>query len=157
LPNMQRLRARGARFLLDHGRDRYTTLGWEQVSTGRTPATGGRWSPITFDRSSYGVSQEPAQRAPFLEELAAQVLGSDLPHCDLSRTRRVRGLTNWGTHEGGTIQMANPDGLKGELAARIGPYPAAKYLYGMLWQSPEKTRLAADALARAAAVRAEAA
>jgi predicted AlkP superfamily phosphohydrolase/phosphomutase len=157
LPNMRRLRAQSARFLLDHGRDKYSGLTWEQVSTGKTCAAAGRWSPVTFHPSSYRVSQDPTASAPFLAGLAAEAVVFDLPYCDLSRAPRVRGVTDWGAHDPGVARASRPAGLHAELAARFGPYPAADHLYGMFWQSAEKTRVAAEALAKAVRVRAAAA
>jgi predicted AlkP superfamily phosphohydrolase/phosphomutase len=157
LPNMRRLRGRSARFLLNHGRDKSTGLTWEQVSTGQTPATGGRWSIVTFDPSTYVVSHENTPSTPFLAGLAAETLVFDMPYCDLSKAHRVRGLTCWGSHEPGVARVSRPEGLHAEIAGRFGPYPGAKHVYAFVWQSAEKTRVAAEALEKAVEVRAEAA
>jgi predicted AlkP superfamily phosphohydrolase/phosphomutase len=157
LPNMRRLRARSARFLLDHGRDKYSALAWEQVSTGKTPATGGRWSAVTFDPLSYRLSQDGTSLTPFIADLAAETVVFDMPFCDLSRAPRVRGLTRWGAHDAGVPPFARPEGLHAELAERFGAYPASKHIYAFVWQSAEKTRVAAEALEKAVKVRAEAA
>jgi predicted AlkP superfamily phosphohydrolase/phosphomutase len=156
LPNMWRLRARSARFLLNHGRDKNSGLAWEHVSTGQTPTTGGRWSAVTFDPSTYCVCQESTARVPFLAGLGAETVVFDVPYCDLERAPRVRGLTCWGAHDPGVSPLSRPDDLHIELAARFGPYPAAKHIYSFVWQSAEKTRVAAEALEKAVHARAEA-
>jgi len=157
LPEMRRLRDRSARFLLDHGHDKYSGLAWEHVSTGRTPAALERWSAVRFDPSSYGLAQEPTVSAPFLADLACASVIVDLPYCDLSLAPRLRGLTSWGAHDPGVAPASRPHDLHAEIARRFGPYPASEHVYGFYWQSAARTRLAAAALARAVDCRAAAA
>jgi predicted AlkP superfamily phosphohydrolase/phosphomutase len=154
LPNLRRLGDHSARFLLDQGRDRATGLTWEQVSTGQTAAAIGRWSAVTFEPASYHVKQEPTLSVPFLADLAAETVVFDMPYCDLSRAPRLRGLTRWGAHSPSVTRLARPDGLHAEIAQRFGPYPAADHHHALVWQSPEKSRIAAAALEKSVGVRA---
>jgi predicted AlkP superfamily phosphohydrolase/phosphomutase len=157
LPNLRRLRAQSARFLLDHGNDKFSGLAWEHVSTGRAPSTGARSSSVTFQPSCYAVYQEPTTSTPFLAGLAARTVVFDPPYCELKRAPRVRGITNWGAHDPGVSRQSRPAELLEEMARRFGPYPAAAHIYGFYWQWPEKARVAAEDLERAVRVRAEAA
>lgn len=157
LPNMRSLRKRSARFLLDHGRDKYSGLAWEHVSTGKAPEAAGRWSAVSFDPSSYGLTQAPTAMAPFFADLSVRTVFFDMPYCDLARAPRARGLTQWGAHDPGVARASRPEGLHDEIASRFGPYPAASHIYGFFWQSADRTRVAADALEQAVRVRSKAA
>jgi predicted AlkP superfamily phosphohydrolase/phosphomutase len=153
LPNFARLYSQSARFELDDGRDKFSGLAWEHFSSGQAPHDGGRWSAVTFDRSTYAVKQEPTAAQPFLADLAAETVVFDLPYCDLSRAPRVRGLTRWGAHDPGVTPASRPAGLHEELSALFGAYPAEEWIYGFSWPSPRKTRIAGDALVAAVELR----
>ena len=153
LPNFARLYAQSARFEFDDGRDKFSGLAWEHFSFGQAPRDGGRWSAVTFDRRTYAARQEHTAAKPFLADLTAETVIFDLPYCDLSRAPRVRGVTSWGAHDPGVTPASRPAGLHEELSAQFGPYPAAEWIYGFCWPSPNKTRAAGDALVRAVEVR----
>lgn len=156
LPHIKRVKERSGRFLLDHGLPKYSGLAWEHFSSGRSPDDGGRWSAITFDPDTYHLHQDATRHPPFLADLSARTVIFDVPYCDLTRAPNVRGITNWGAHDPGVDKRSRPDALHNEMEARFGPYPAQDYIYGVLWPSADKTRLAAEALVRAIEVRAEA-
>lgn len=156
LPNIARLRMQGARYELDHGRDKYSGLAWEHLSSGKAPSDGGRWSAITFDRATYAARQEPTSARPFMANLSARTVVFDVPYCDLSQAPQVRGLTTWGAHDPGVAAVSRPDGIHQELHRLFGPYPAMPWIYGFCWPSADKTRAAGEALARAVEVRARA-
>jgi predicted AlkP superfamily phosphohydrolase/phosphomutase len=157
LPNIARVRARSARVLLDHGRDKFSGLGWEHVSAGLKPEDGGRWSAVTFDPQTYGVRQDMTSMTPFMANLSARTVVFDPPYCDLERAPRVRGVTNWGAHDPGVAVAARPSGLLEEMRDRFGAYPAAEWIYGFNWPSAERTRAASEALERALDLRTRAA
>jgi len=156
LPNFARLYSQGARFELDDGRDKFSGLAWEHFSSGQAPRDGGRWSAVTFDRSTYAVTQERTLAKPFLADLGAETVVFDLPYCDLSRAPRVRGVTSWGAHDPGVTPASRPAGLHKELFALFGTYPAEEWIYGFCWPSPRKTRIASDALVAAVELRSRA-
>ena len=124
LPNFARLRSQSARYLLDHGRDKYSGISWEHVSTGLSPTDGGRWSSVSFDPVSYGVHQETTSMTPFVADASGQTVVFDVPYFDLARAPRVRGMTNWGAHDPGVPTTSRPAGLQDELRERFGPLPA---------------------------------
>jgi predicted AlkP superfamily phosphohydrolase/phosphomutase len=157
LPNIARLRMQGARYGLDHGRDRFSGLAWEHVCSGKAPSDGGRWSAITFDRKRYTACQEPTVERPFMLNLSARTVVFDLPYCDLLQAPRVDGVTSWGAHDPGVAATSRPAGIHQELNRLFGPYPATKWIYGFCWPSAEKARAAGDALAQAVELRARAA
>ena len=157
LPAFQALRERGAYFDLDHGEAKRTGLAAEHFATGLDPERAARWSAVNFDAASYGVSQRPTATAPFPAGLAARTVVFDAAYFDLERAPSVRGVVNWGAHDPGVAAGARPASLHQEMLARFGPYPAAEWLYGFVWQSPEKTAAMGQGLARAVDVRAEAA
>jgi predicted AlkP superfamily phosphohydrolase/phosphomutase len=157
LSNLARLYAEGACYALDHGRDKFSGLAWEHFSSGRAPHDGGRWSSITFDRSTYAVTQADTSARPFVTDLASQTVVFDLPCCNLASAPRVQGITNWGAHDPGVEQAARPAGLNEELLAIFGPYPATEWIYGFCWPSPSKTRAAGEALVKAVELRTRAA
>jgi predicted AlkP superfamily phosphohydrolase/phosphomutase len=157
LPNFARLQAHGAVFDLDHGREKYSGLTWEQFSSGISPSDGGRWSAITFDRRAYKVTQDFTAVRPFLADLAANTAVFDVPYFDLSRAPNVCGITSWGAHDPGVAPAARPEGLHEEMATLFGKYPAPEWIYGFCWPSPQKAQAAGDALTQAVEVRSRAA
>src|SRR5436190_10213925 len=157
MPNMSRLREKSARFLLDHGVEKYTGLTWEFFSTGRTPASLERYSAVRFDPSCYHVVQEPTSAAPVFAKFRSRSVLFDVPYCDLTRAENTMGIAGWGAHDPGVPASSRPAALLEEMTARFGPYPAADYIYGLLWQSEARTRDAGLALTEAVRVRAGAA
>jgi len=157
LPNFARIRETSARYELDNGRDKYSGLAWEHVSSGKAPSDGGRWSAITFDPMRYAVHQGHTSERPFMADLSARTVVFDVPYCDLSKAPRVRGLTNWGAHDPGVGPASRPYDVREELQRRFGPYPALEWIYGFCWPSASKASAAGNALARAVEVRAQAA
>jgi hypothetical protein len=149
LPNIRRLSERGARWLLDHGLAKYSGLAWEHVSSGVSPQDSGRWSAVDFDASSYTVDQVPTRSRPFFAHLSAKTVLFDVPYCDMAKAPNLFGLVNWGAHDPGVMEQSRPERLRNEISERFGAYPAPEYIYGFLWPSAKKTRLAADALVKA--------
>ena len=155
LPNFRRLRQRSTRWLLDHGLAKYSGLAWEHVSSGIAPQYSGRWSAVDFDPRTYAIEQRPTRSRPFFAQLSAKTVLFDVPYCDIAKAPDVWGLVNWGAHDPGVEEQSRPGRLRTEIRERFGPYPAPEYIYGFLWPSPEKTRVAADALVKAVEVRSE--
>jgi predicted AlkP superfamily phosphohydrolase/phosphomutase len=156
LPNLERLRTQGSVFDLDPGRDKYSGLIWEHVSSGIRPTDGGRWSAVTFDKRTYQATQDYSRVRPFLADLAAKATVFDFPYLDLSLAPNVCGITSWGAHDPGVTPASRPDGLHQEIADVFGEYPAPEWIYGFCWPSAQKARAAGDALTRAVEARSRA-
>ena len=157
LPNFMRLQQQGACFDLDHGRDKYSGLAWEHLSSGVRPRDGGRWSAVTFNKRTYQATQDCTVVRPFLADLAdVKSVIFDFPYFDLSLAPKVRGITSWGAHDPGVAPAARPRGLLQEITERFGPYPAPEWIYGFCWPSAQKAQTAGQALAQATNVRSQA-
>ena len=155
LPNFARFQEHAACYKLDHGRDKYSGLAWEHLSSGVAPSDGGRWSSISFDRKRYSVRQDPTVARPFLSDLSARTVVFDFPYFDLSLAPNIRGVTNWGAHDPGVAAASRPDTLRHELDARFGLYPATEWIYGFCWPSADRTRAAGEALVQATDLRSQ--
>ena len=157
LPNFLRLQNQGACFDLDHGRDKYSGLAWEHLSSGIRPRDGGRWSAVTFNKKTYQATQDHTVVRPFLADLAAVKSAIfDFPYFDLSLAPNVCGITSWGAHDPGVDAASRPDGLHQEMTERFGPYPAPEWIYGFCWPSAQKAQTAGEALTQATRVRSRA-
>lgn len=154
LPALARLEGRAARFALDHGGARRTGLAWEHVSTGLSPEDAGRFAAVDFDPASYAVWQRPTNLPPFAAGLSCRSVVFDPPYFDLARAPAAQGLVAWGAHDPGVAAAARPAGLAEEIAARFGPYPAARWIYGVPWPSADETRTMGQALVAAVDARA---
>lgn len=157
MPALTRLAAESARFSLEHGAAMRTGLAGEHISTGLSPVDAGRWAAVDFDAEHYGIAQRPTLIPPFCARLGCRTVVFDQPYFDLSQAPRARGLVAWGAHDPGVRSASRPEGLDAELAAKVGPYPAAKWIYGFTWPSPQSTAEMGAALARGVDARAEAA
>ncbi len=157
LPALQRLRARSARYLLDHGPAQRSGLAWEHVSTGMSPERADRWAALHFDPETYSVWQEGTRLSPFAARLKSRTVVFDAPYFDLAQAPQVRGVVGWGAHDPGIPHEARPRTLLPEFEARFGKYPAENWIYGVVWQSPEQAKEMGDALVQAVSVRAQAA
>lgn len=157
LPNLRRLRDQGARFRLDHGRAKYTGLGWEHFSSGKTPELEQRWSAVHFDKATYTARQDPTSAMPFLAEAKCRTVVFDVPYFDLTKAPAVRGISSWGAHDPGVANIARPAEVAAEFAERFGAYPAPEWIYGFSWPSVERTERTGVALSEAVALRTRAA
>jgi predicted AlkP superfamily phosphohydrolase/phosphomutase len=157
MPHLARLQRESARFLLDHGVEKFTGLTWEHFSTGRTPHALDRHSAVCFDPSRYHVAQEPTHAPPVFAQFTSRCVLFDVPYCDLNRAPDAIGVARWGAHDPGAPASCRPESLLEEMTARFGAYPAEEFIYGLLWQSEAATRRAGQALAEAVRVRARAA
>src|ERR1700693_4326184 len=101
LANFTRFQKQAASFKLDHGRDKYSGLSWEHLSSGVAPSDGGRWSEVDFDKDTYAARQEFTVACPFVADFAARTGVFDFPYFDLKRAPNVRGLSTWGAHDPG--------------------------------------------------------
>ena len=108
LPSLARIREKSARFLLDDGGARLTGLAQEHVSSGLSPNDAQRWSPVLFDKETYGIWHEGPLFAPFSSEMRANTVVFDFPYFDLSRARHTRGVVAWGAHNPGTEFSTKP-------------------------------------------------
>jgi len=157
LPCLAALRDRSARFLLDHGPATRTGLAWEHVSSGRSPASAGRWSAVDFDTDGYRVWHDGTSLKPFVAELGARSFIFDSPYFDLRLAPNARGVMDWGAHDPGVKSGSRPAELMDEVHARFGGYPVRDSMYDIVWPSPERARRLGDLLVEAAEVRTRAA
>lgn len=148
LPALQKLRAQGAHFLLDHGSAKRTGLAWEQVSSGLDPDAAERWAAVDFDRATYAVTQRATNLTPFSTHLQARTVVVDPPYFDLPKTS-AQGIVGWGAHDPGVPTASHPADLIDDVRARFGDYAASQWIYGFVWPSPAKARRMADGLVRA--------
>ena len=157
MPEMSRLAASSARFLLDHGAAQRSGLAGEHVATGLSPDAARRWTAVHFDPQSYEVWQEGTRLRPFPADLDCRTVVFDPTYFDLNAAPNVRGIVSWGAHDPGVAQAARPSELLAEFNGRFGAYPASRWIYGFAWPSAEKARAMGADLARAVDVRADAA
>ena len=157
MPEMSRLAASSARFLLDHGAAQRTGLAGEHVATGLSPEAARRWSAVHFDPQTYEVWQEGTRIRPFPADLKCRTVVFDATYFDLGAAPGVRGIVGWGAHDPGVPQSARPSDLLVEFTDRFGAYPAPRWIYGFVWPSVEKSRAMGSELARAVDVRGDAA
>jgi predicted AlkP superfamily phosphohydrolase/phosphomutase len=155
LPNFARFQQQAACYKLDHGRDKYSGLAWEHLSSGIAPSDGGRWSAVSFDKDTYEVRQDHTVTRPFVAELSARTVVFDFPYLDLLRAPNVRGISAWGAHDPGVAPFSRPNELHQEVHARFGAYPAGEWIYGFCWPSPERTRAAGESLVQATELRSQ--
>ena len=157
LPHFSRLCRQGACFDLDHGRDKYSGLAWEHLSSGIRPSDGGRWSAVTFNKRNYDAIQGHTVVRPFLADLpSVRSVIFDFPYFNLDLAPDVRGVTSWGAHDPGVPSASRPNGLLKDMNRLFGPYSAPEWIYGFCWPSPRKCEAAGEALARATRVRSQA-
>jgi len=149
LPNLVRLKSSSSRFLLDHGKQKYSGLSWEHFSTGMAPELSGRWSAVTFDPRTYRVVQRATTLEPLLARISSKAVVFDAPYFDMGKAPQVRGLVNWGAHDPGVAAMSRPRDLVDEIRAKFGPYPAADWIYAFTWPSVSRTQTAGEALVAA--------
>ena len=152
LPSLAMIREKSARFLLDDGAARLTGLAQEHVSSGLSPNDAQRWSPIFFDKDTYGVWQEGPLLAPFPSKMRANTVVFDFPYFDLSRASHTRGAVGWGA-QGPEEFSTNPEGLRDELLEGHGIYPASQWKHRFAWPSPERCQAMGNALAEGVAAR----
>jgi hypothetical protein len=157
LPAMAALARSSARYLLDHGPAQRTGLAGEHVATGLSPETSQHWSGVHFDPRSYAVWQEGTALRPFAADLPCRTVVFDPPYFDLMAAPNVIGVVDWGAHDPGIPESSRPAELSAELAAKFGPYPARRWIYGTPWPSAEATDAMGRELADAVDVRADAA
>ena len=149
LPALKRLKASGATVLLEHGPAKRTGLGWEHISTGRSPDDYQRWSAIDFDPHTYNVAQFPTRSPPFLDGLNVSAVVFDPPYFDLVKAQNASGLVNWGAHDPGVAPTSRPRALASEIEDRFGAYPAADWIYGLTWPSVDRTEAMGAAMVAA--------
>ena len=146
MPNLRALACDSMQCRLDHGEAKRTGLAWEHVALGREPAAYGRFAAVDFDPSTYRVTQEGTKSRPFLADIDRRIVVFDAPYFDLAAAPNCMGLVSWGAHDAGIASTCAPPGLAEEIAAKFGPYPATKYIYGFVWQNEERARAMATAL-----------
>lgn len=149
MPNFAALEAASARFAIEHGPSRLTGLSWQHISAGATPDALQCWSAVYFDKAGYRVTQPVSAARPFVADVEAKTVVFDAPYFPLDRAPNATGLVNWGAHDPGVEEMSRPEGLRAEIEARFGAYPAPEFIYAFTWPSEARTRKGAEALIQA--------
>lgn len=157
LPHIAELRARSARYPLDHGAAQRTGLAWEHFATALSPDDAGRWAAVDFDGQEYLAWQEGTRSLPWAGFSKVRTVVFDTPYFDMEHAPGVRGLVSWGAHDPGIPTFARPADIAGEFARRFGPYPAHRWTYGLPWPSASTCAEMGGALAGAVELRAAAA
>jgi predicted AlkP superfamily phosphohydrolase/phosphomutase len=157
MPEMARLAASSARFLLDHGPAQRIGLSAEHFATGLAPEAARRWSNIHLNSQSYEVWEEGTQIRPYAADLECRTVAFDVPYFDLKAAPSLSGMVNWGAHDPGIAQTSQPATLIDELRAKFGEYPAKRWIYAMPWSSAEDSSQMGRGLVQALDKRAEAA
>ncbi|MEM9999794.1 MAG: alkaline phosphatase family protein [Pseudomonadota bacterium] len=155
LPRLKKLDKTATRYLLDHGDARETGLAWEHFATGQEPDGYERWSAVEFDPSTYTAVQAPTRSEAFLSEVEIPTVAFDVPYMQLKGTAALRGMANWGAHDPGVAQHANPSGLTDEIFDKFGDYPAKRYIYGFVWPDPDAAEDMASSMIEAMEKRTE--
>ena len=154
LPSLGALARDGARVDLDNGTAHLSGLSGEHLVTGLAPEDARRASAVTFDPATYRCHQDGHLVAPALGAVPTVVLDPcylDLEACPGS----VTGLTDWGAHDPGGPPEERPAGLRAEVEARVGRYPATPWVYATPWPSPGRCETMGRALVDAVDRRAE--
>jgi predicted AlkP superfamily phosphohydrolase/phosphomutase len=149
MPHLSRLKSSSSRFLLDHGKQKYSGLSWEHFATGLAPEISGRWSAVEFNPATYQVVQRSTTLAPLLGRVSTKTVVFDAPYFELRKAPQISGLVNWGAHDPGVATLSHPRDLLTETIAKFGPYPAKEHIYAFTWPSAARTRAAGEALAAA--------
>ncbi|MCD9623285.1 hypothetical protein [Rhabdothermincola salaria] len=137
LPSLGALAEEGAWAHLDNGTAHLSGLSGEHLVTGLGPDDAGRASAVTFDPATYECRQDGFLVAPALGAVPTVVFDPcylDLDACPPT----VTGITDWGAHDPGGPPQERPDGVRSELHARFGTYPAAPWVYATPWASPAR-------------------
>ena len=146
LPALSELKRKSSCWLLDHGSATRTGLAWEHFSTGLSPRDAERYSAVYFNPDNYHVWQQGTSITPFINAFAGKTVVFDPPYFNLQSLQNVRGMVNWGAHDPGISTSSQPAGLQAEIEEKFGPYPAKDWIYGITWQSAEKTGLMCNTL-----------
>jgi len=157
MPELARLAASSARFLLEYGSAQRTGLAGEHFATGLAPDVARRWSGIHFDPQSYAAWQEGTRARPFAADLNCRTVVFDVPYFDLRTAPGVTGIVNWGAHDPGIKESSQPSSLLAELHAKFGAYPAERWTYCMPWPSVDASTAMGHGLAQGLDTRADAA
>ena len=162
LPNLRRLRERGAFARLANFDFPKAEITWTTFLTGCSPERTGFWSQYRFDPASYGIASDKHRSYDF-EEIPPfyaagpgfRVAALDIPQTRLSP--RVDGVQvlGWGAHSSYSPSHSEPAGLLAELTERHGPHPALNKDHGDTRDVAALERLARDletGIARRAAI-----
>lgn len=148
MPNLAKLRAESARWKVTDEPYRNANLAYEQISSGMSPETSGRFSSVEFDPATYSVKQAGADNPPFTSGLNGKTVVFDSPFFNLSKAANTEGMVGWGAHGHGMPDglHARPASLAQEITDKFGEYAAKDYIYGFWWPDPELMRKAGVAL-----------
>ncbi|MEB3828324.1 alkaline phosphatase family protein [Phormidium sp. CCY1219] len=146
LPNLRRLRDRGAYGRLT-GIDHYKAeTPWTNFLTGCVPQKTGYWGGIHLHEGTYNIENVGAY--DFKEYPPFYALGNDyrvavfdMPKGTLSEAVNGIQVLAWGAHSPGTPSHSRPDRLLSEINQRYGEHPALHKDHGEWWDRGYLTRL----------------
>ncbi len=130
---------------------------WSDFVTGLEPAHLGRWTPVTFDPTTYGYvyTGAPTHEPFWAQGDQAVVVAFDVPSSALARDLRGVHVVDWATHEPMYPRCSSPTGLLGDLDARFGENAAVGLEYGGTWNDEAWLEAYGASLVTSAALRAE--
>lgn len=143
LKGLAALKARSARFILEHGvghEARTTGLTGEHVATGLKPETTKRWSPFLFDPETYDCVQRFTMETPFLVSLGKKFVVVDATYFDLQACENGVGIVGWSGHDPGVLPFSRPEGLSAEIDEKFGVVGDQSILNHNAYSSVEATR-----------------
>jgi predicted AlkP superfamily phosphohydrolase/phosphomutase len=146
LPNLARLRGRGAYGRLTGVSFYRAELVWTTFLTASEPEDTGYWSPLAFDPATYAVEEVGAydfrQHRPFYalgDE--ARVAVFDVPQAILDDDVDGIQVLAWGAHAPQTGSLSSPPGLLEELNRAHGKHPALHRDHASHWNPVAMARL----------------
>ena len=158
LPNLARLRARGARCVLRNDALHRTSLVWEAFLTGRADPASRFRAGMAFDPARYAPFKVGARTDPtfFARSPGLRSVAFDAPYLSLAGAGEadVR-VCGWGAHIRSYPRAAHPAGLLSDIDATFGPHPSHEFEHRHAWYWPAQLDALADALAAGAHLRAD--
>jgi predicted AlkP superfamily phosphohydrolase/phosphomutase len=138
LPNLARLRARGAEVRLRNEVAYRSELVWARFLSGREPIEDKDWAvSITFDPATYGLGKNTASTATPFYAGDLDVVALDLIHSYPAPGVRGPQVVGWGAHSPQWPRTSAPAGLLTEIDRRFGVNPAFDNDFDYGWHDPE--------------------
>ena len=128
MPNLARLRGRGAYGALRKAQDHPHEASWSAFVQGCLPGKSGEWSRHEYDPRSYSLHDRPSyrlERHPPFYALPGErpALVFDVPHAAVLPGLRGTQVLGWGVEENLFQSASSPAPLFADLVRRHGPHP----------------------------------
>jgi predicted AlkP superfamily phosphohydrolase/phosphomutase len=138
LPNLARIRERGATCSLVNEAMYRSTLVWESFLTGREDAADERSGGVAFEPARYRAVKIPAGSAsPFWACLpGVRTIAFDVPHLAAADAGSDIRVCTWGAHSLSHPRASRPPGLIRQLDRTVGRHPAFRREHRYAWHCP---------------------